>query len=262
MDNIKSKNFLLTIVSVSTLIVAVIGATFAYFTAMVDSEEGAVNMVAAVYKVEMKDDTSLLKTALIPSAEKYVDMATIARRDANGDFVRPYEEDGKVITEKTACIDDNLNEICSIYTFTIQNPMTNATLPVYVTLNTTINTFSNLYFKVVDENKNVVMNAQRLVDDRPFELGSDGEKIYESGSRISPVVLSGIDVTLPKATTNGLGTVVPSEATFSIIMWIMETNTDQTKQDSNQMFAATLKIESSNADGGGITGVFTSAGEE
>ena len=57
----KGQYFIL-IVYVLTIVVTIIGATFAYFTAMVSSNENAVSMIAAEYKIELEDDTSLIKT--------------------------------------------------------------------------------------------------------------------------------------------------------------------------------------------------------
>ena len=201
---------------------------------------------------------------MIPSAELYVDRSTIERLDENGNFVKPYEKDGEVVTDKTACIDDNLNQICSIYTFTIINPMTTTDLPVYVTLNPTINSFTNLHFKVVDEDKNVVMEATRIVDDREYTYDKNGNKVYkEPGAKISPIVLSGINITLPKATKDETtGVITSSKATYSIILWIMETGKDQTIEDASQVFAGTITVQSSGANGGGITGMLTAGGEE
>jgi len=263
MNKKKKKQLFTLIIFIATIILITVGSTFAYFSATVSSEENVVSMTAAEFKVEMTDDTSLIKTGIIPSAEKYVDAATIQRLDENGDFIKPYEENGETITEDTACIDDNMYEICSIYTFTIINPMTTTDLPVYVTLNPTINSFSNLYFKVVDEKKNVVMEATHIKDDRSFTYDEAGNKVYETGARISPIALSGIDITLPKATKDeSTGTVISSQATYSIILWVMETGRDQTREDSSQVFAGTITIQSSGANGGGITGMLTAGGEE
>ena len=261
MDNKNKKQIFSLIVGIATIILVAVGSTFAYFSANVSSNEGALDATAAVFKVELVDDTSLIKTALIPSAEKYVDLATIPRVDENGEFLKPYEEDGNKITDKTACIDDNLNEICSIYTFTIQNPMTEYELPVYVTLTPTINTFKNLYFKVLDSEQNIVMGKTHIVDDREFTLDTNGDKVYEPDSKMSPIVISGIDITLPRATVTD-GKVVPSEATYSIVLWIDETGYDQTTEDSLQVFTGGVRIESSGSDGGGITGVMTAGGNE
>lgn len=262
MSKKKKKQLFSLIIAIATVILIGVGSTFAYFSATISSVENAVNMTAATFRVEMRDDMSLTKTSIIPSAEKYVDLSTIHRLDSENNFIHPYEQNGELVTEKTACIDDNLNEICSIYSFTVLNPMTDMELPISVKINPTINSFTNLHFKVVDEQKNVVMEATRLVDDREFTYDGSGNKVYQEGSKISPVLLSGIDITMPKATVGPGGEVIPSEATYSIIMWIMETGKDQTIEDSSQVFAATLTIESSNAGGNGITGVFTAGGEE
>lgn len=247
----KTKLFIL-IVYASTLIVTIIGATFAYFSASVSSDENAVSLTAGEFKIELTDDTSLIKSKLIPSAEIYVNRASYMRLDDNNNFIHPYEKDGQKVIEKTACIDDNLQEICSIYTFTIVNPMTTNELPARVTLHPTINSFANLYFKVVDNEKNVVMEATHIVNEKTPE-----------GEKPSSIILDGIELTLPKATKDkDSGKVIPSTATYSIILWIMETGTDQTIEDGSQVFAGSIQVESIGADGGGITGVFSAGGEE
>lgn len=252
MDKKKKKIIFILIITIATIILIAVGSTFAYFSATIASEENAVSLGAAVFTLDLEDDTSLIKTQVIPSAEKYVDMSTIQRLDENRNFIKPYRENGDLIVEKTACVDDNLNEICSIYTFTVINTMTDMDLPLYVTLNPTINTFENLYFKVVDEEKNVVMEGTPIKNEQA--------ETNEEASNI--VALTGIN-TLPKATNDqDTGNIIPSKATYSIIIWIMETGKDQTPQDSGQIFAATLNIMASGSDGQGITGVFSAGGIE
>ena len=130
--------------------------------------------------------------------------------------------------------------------------MTTNELPARVTLHPTVNSFSNLYFKVVDKEKNVVMGATHIINEKT-----------EEGEKPASIVLDGINVKLPKATKDQkTGDVIPSTATYSIIIWIMETGEDQTIEDSSQVFAGTIQVESIGADGGGITGVFSAGGEE
>ena len=62
--------------------------------------------------------------------------------------------------------------------------------------------------------------------------------------------------TIPKAINKD----TPSEATYSIVMWVEEIDEDQTTQDSGQIFAGGIIIETAGADGNGITGVFTAGG--
>lgn len=255
-ENSKNKNLLIVLIFIATAILIAVGATFAYFSATVSSNENAISMTSAEFSLELDDDISLIKGNLIPSEERYVDIAA-KRVDANG-FIKPYEENGELVTEGTTCIDDNLNEICSIYTFTLINRMTDTDIPLYITLNPTMNNFENLYFKILDENLNEVMSKTHLVDDRPYELDENENKVYDPDSRISPVVLTDINTTLPRATDSEH----PSSVTYSIVMWIDENHRNQNDTDSGKIFASTLVAMASGANGSGITGVISAAGND
>ena len=246
--NNKTRNFLLFI-TVANIFIISVGATFAYFGAITESNENAINLETAVFELGLEEDTSLTKRQIIPSAEIYVDYGTIKRIDENKNFIKPYEENGKLITKETVCIDDNLNEICSIYTFTILNPMTEYELPVYVTIKPSINTFENLHFKVLDEEKNIIMEKTPM------------KQNDQTDDRL-PVALKNLKK-LPKATEDpNTGEVIPSRGTYSIVLWVDETGTDQTDTDSGKMFAGTINVMSGNENGTGITGVFSVVGTE
>jgi len=277
MKDKKKKLILLSLITFSILILAVVGSTFAYFTATISSDEGAVGSTAAEFSIDLIDDTTLIKSSLIPSAERYVDIAST--RKNGDDFVKPYKDPntGLTVLDKTACIDDNLAEICSIYTFTVVNEMTKNDAPIYVSLKPSTNTFENLYIKVLDADKNIVENSKiQLIDDRYETEVIDGVIKYkkdEEGNwipktnfaslEIAPISIASITDVLPKATTNEeTGEIIPSTATYSIVMWIMETGTDQTKADGEKVFAATLNVNVGSANGGGITGVFSAGGTE
>lgn len=259
MNDRKKKGILFVIAFIATLVLIAVGATFAYFSATISSADNAVNVGAAMFRIDFDDDVSLIKGNVIPSIEEYVDIAS-KRVDGQGKFLKPYEdsETGKMVIANTACIDDNLNEICSLYTFTISNPLTNVDLPLYITLNTSVNSFENLYFKVLDSNLNEVIGATHLVDDREYTLDGENNKVYASGSTISPVVLTNINKKLPKATDSEH----PSSVTYTIVMWIMETNTNQNTSDGGKVFASTLHVSASGPGGQGITGVISAAGTE
>ena len=269
MDAKKRKLLLFALIAIAMIILIGVGATFAYFNATISSNENAVSVTAAEFKIDLEDDISLIKSNVIPSIEEYVDIAS-KRVDSDGNFLKPYEnEDGKTITDGTVCIDDNLNEICSVYTFTVINSMTDNDLPLYMTLNPSINTFENLYFKVLDDDLNEVISATRLIDDR-YEIDSEtgGYLKDDNGNLIkkanfdeltaSPVVLTNINKTLVKAQDEN----TPSTVTYSIVIWIMETGKEQNETDAGKVFASTLHINASGANGKGITGMISAAGEE
>lgn len=256
-NNGKKKILLFIIVFFAVAILVAIGSTFAYFSTMVSSDPNAVNVRAAEFKLGLEDDITLIKSNVIPSEERFVDIAA-KRTDENG-FIKPYDDgEGNLVTEGTACIDDNLNEICSIYTFTLINELTETDIPLYVTLNTNVNTFQNLYFKVLDSELNEVIGKTHLVDDREYTLDENENKVYAEGATISPVVLTNINNTLPRATDSEH----PSKVTYSIVMWIDENNLNQNETDGGKIFASTLLATAAGTNGGGITGVIAAAGTE
>lgn len=257
MSESKNKKILLFIILLfAAAILIAAGSTFAYFSSSISSNENAISMKAAEFHLDFSDDTSLIKGNVIPSEERFVDLAA-KRVDENG-FIKPYEENGEIVTSNTACIDDNLNEICSIYTFTLSNSMTDSDLPLYITLDTTMNNFENLYFKILDSNLDEVMSKTHLVDDRHYTLDENNQKVYDANATISPVVLSDINTTLPRAVDSEH----PSSVTYSIVIWIDETFENQTEADSGKIFTATLNASVSGSSSGRITGIILAAGTE
>jgi len=277
MNEKKKKIVLLTLIAFSLIILVAVGSTFAYFSATISSEEGAVGMTAAEFSIDLDDDISLIKGSLIPSIEKYVDIASTRKNGT--DFAKPYEDPqtGLMVFEETACIDDNLAEICSIYTFTVINEMTKGKVPIYVTLIPSTNTFENLYIKVLDSEKNIIENSTIHIIDNRYETeiidGVEKFKRNEDGSlipkdnfnklEITPVNIDSIKEVMEPATKDEeTGEIIPSTATYSIVMWIMETGEDQTDADGEKVFAATLNVNVGGTAGGGITGVFSAGGSE
>lgn len=279
MDNKKKKTLFGIIMAAATIILIGVGSTFAYFSASVTSEN-SITASAAEFELDLKDDVSLIKSRLIPSEERFVDIATNEKRYKDGAFIGPYkesEESTEEITKGTACIDDNLYEICSIYSFTITNPNLNNDLPLYITLDQSINTFENLYFKVLDSELNTVIEATQLIDSRyktyeytnpetnvksiKYEKDEDGISWIKKDNfdelKIESYVLTNLNKDLPRTTdeTN------PSKVTYHIVLWINETHDDQTEVDSGKVFAAKVTA-ATGPEGTGITGVFTATGTE
>ncbi len=254
-ENNDKKKLLVILIFIAAAILLVVGATFAYFSTTITSNENAISLRSTEIELGFEDDTSLIKRNVIPSEERFVDIA-VNRTDANG-FLKPYENNGNMVTAGTACIDDNLNEICSIYTFTIINNMTDTDIPLYITLNQNINEFENLYFKVLDSSLNEVIGKTHLVDDRPYTIEGD-TKVYDPDDRITPIVLTEINTTLARAVDSSH----PSTVTYSIVMWVDENFQEQNATDGGKVFASTLHAIASGANGQGITGVISAAGND
>ena len=117
------------VIGVATLVVAIVGATFAYFTASQASNNGDITGNAAsvsfglrVVRAETTDQTN---GGLIPMSNSMVESA-----------VNLGGLPGGTGSNKAACVDDNGNSVCQIYKVTVTNTSSAALfLDGYVTLN-------------------------------------------------------------------------------------------------------------------------------
>ena len=100
------------VIGVLTLIVAIIGASLAYFSINAKSEDNALTVKAATVKIVYEDGDKLNVTNIIPSDQ------TIALRT----FTRTGDDDGQGGTYKT-CIDDKGFTTCGYYDFTLKQTL-------------------------------------------------------------------------------------------------------------------------------------------
>ena len=107
------------VIGVATLVVAIIGATFAYFTAtasnnnVITGNMATINFGLSVKKVTNADE---LRKGMIPMSNNMVEAAV--SKQSNG-----------------ACLDDNGNAVCQVYEITVTNTGTASLfLDGYVTL--------------------------------------------------------------------------------------------------------------------------------
>ena len=151
-DNRKGNGIFLGIVGVATLIVAIIGASFAYFSAQASSAEGAVNLTAyefnaglslrEIYPSDAKlipvDPTTVIENATAPNNTNLAYALNVAKK----------------------CTDDAGFKICALYEITITNGgATNLTLEGKIVTNTNeaaersgATAFSNLTYRPVTKN--------------------------------------------------------------------------------------------------------------
>lgn len=228
------KTALIFIVIVAMVILIISGATFAWFSALISSENNAVNLSSATLDISLVEDLSLIKGRVIPSAEEYVDIAS------------KYRNESGEIDKNKYCIDDNGYEICSVYKFTVINNSLDNPVPLYFTLKPNINNFTYLYFKVLDSDFNEVMGKTHLDN-------IEGKTEEE----INSIVLTPLNKVLEASTS----ITDPSFVTYYIVMWVDEINENQTELDSGRTFASTLFVEAG-TDGKGVTGMMVANGTE
>ena len=254
MENKKGNGIFLGVIGVATLIVAIIGATFAYFSASTNSAEQAISVNSTQLSLGYSDDTSKLKTNLIPATDE------IAKFGATNT---------EHIASKGACIDDNGNEVCGVYDFFVGNPSGTTAQKIYANITVVTNTFDNLYFTILDEKGEVVIPATNFKgtgqnDDRTVTYTQkEGKavlelKALEQTLLASPsTVADGDKNDASKYTLKESGT-DKNFRKYKVIIWIRESGEDQTTADAGQAFSAGINI-TTEGSGTGVTGVIAAA---
>lgn len=104
------------VIGVLTLIVAIIGASFAYFSINATSRDDALEVTAASVKIKYLDGDSVAMKNLIPS-EQNIALETYRRAVAG----EQYEDTGKGMVDYQVCKDDKGYTVCGYYDFELQN---------------------------------------------------------------------------------------------------------------------------------------------
>ena len=230
-NNNNGKGIFYGVIGVATLVVAIIGATFAYFAASTNSANNAVSAssstVSALDLNEVKDG---IKANLIPIDETNTKFPSVVGLDSD------------------SCKDDNNNNICSTYQFTVTNP-NEQDQQVYFYLEPSSNTFTNLHYTIFKGT--------------PTTYNVKGEQVTDGGKAANgAVVVKDTQLTVNSTTRislDNLSQVLPAKgsATYTIVLWIHETGADQTTTDAGKSFAGGVRISTGvlGADGNATSGV-------
>ena len=118
MENSKGRGIFLGVVSVATLIVAIIGATFAWFSASVGSGENDVNLTAYQFDAELTVDR-VFPTAENASKKIIPFVPDKVLREGQGDQTNNMHYALNEATNK--CVDSSGYLVCSLYKITVTN---------------------------------------------------------------------------------------------------------------------------------------------
>ena len=254
MENKKGNGIFLGVIGVATLIVAIIGATFAYFSASTSSANNAISVNSTQLSLGYSDDTSQLKTNLIPAADE------IAKFGATNT---------EHIASKGACIDDNGNEVCGVYDFFVGNPSGTTAQKIYANITVVTNEFTNLYFTILAETGKVVIPATNFKgtgqnDDRTVTYTEkEGKAVLELKALEQTLLASPSTVAADNKNDASKYTLKESGTDknfrkYKVIIWIRESGEDQTTADAGKAFSAGINI-TTGGSGTGVTGVIAAA---
>lgn len=214
MDNNKSRGIFLGVLSVATLIVSIIGATFAYFVASANGTTGAAQAGAA----------SVTNTLTLSEVVDYrQNMIPVTETIMKSSYKRTEAATGKGTGRcegYSAAGGNTVYNLCSIYQFTVSNKASIAQT-IYASLTANTNTFTNLKYCIFEGEAGTSDIAKVPCKNMPT-AGTTDSNIF---SEFIP------------ATT---GT-----HTYTLVMYINETTGDQTSADSGKAFTGTISITSS-----------------
>ena len=224
--NERNKGIFYGVVAIATLIVAIVGATLAYFSIYAGSSENAVGLTSRVVSIDYSDGQNVVVQELIPSAYNYV--------------VRSYESPKE---GKDVCIDDNDQEICSVYQFTVKNNADAVNLEMYLRVG--LNEFDNLKYMLYEINGNTKTNVydsmNTIVSSNILSYGLTKDAIGQRFSLAGYNEDNGAVVVYPLASGD--------EKTFELVIYLNEIGSQQ-NDEQGKSFAGTIEVEVN----GNITG--------
>ena len=272
-NNNNGRGIFYGVIGVATLVVAIIGATFAYFSASI-TRNGITNVKATTLSLEIEGEKSNFKTDLIPVETDGSNGAIFGR------YIGLAGADGN--SERKACKDDVGNSICSVYQFTVKNPNPTTAQTVVGSMKVSQNTFKHLYYAVFKgDDKTIPTEKYNLINGAasatvhsgagPQGTGA-GQEPSAVGTLVVPkthIVATADQSSAPAGTgrdgvynwSNTLETLAANggNTTYTVVIWLEESGSDQTTEDAGMSFAAGVTF-TSNTGAGGVTGVITSAG--
>jgi len=255
MSDNRKRDIFYGVVAVATLIVALIGATLAYFSISVNSVENAVTGTAAKISIVYADGRDVIAQAdeLIPSSWDVVDKVYNNKKDNIGT---------EFSTDDNICIDSNGKQVCSIYRFSIKSDSTTE-YDAFATLNSELNGFTYLNYAVRDVNSGAWLDLddqsskflpiskcdngddENLTDCTGLDDKDGKTKVYNYKNSLFGKTLVGND---PKFVTVE---VTETEKVYDVVLFILDNDQPQ-NEDQGQQFYGTIFVDVS--DGSTIKG--------
>ncbi len=138
------------IIGIATLLIAILGATFAYFSATARSKENDVTVKSAYVSISYDGGTEIKASNLIPATQqvaltKYQKEVEAYNPDTDGEIVTDYDVYKNDPNRK--CVDSKGKEVCYVYQFSvISDGAEGENTDILATVKVNKNEFSNLSY--------------------------------------------------------------------------------------------------------------------
>lgn len=161
------------VIGVLTLIVAIIGASLAYFSINAKSDTDALTVKAATVKIVYNDGDKLNVENIIPSS-KEVALRTLTRSGQDNGEEGTY----------TACVDDKGYNVCGFYDFTLTNEGPNTMVVTAKVLPTALKQEIKEEDVVTQEAETPFTNLKFTLYDRSNVSDKTGTGMFDNGTEL------------------------------------------------------------------------------
>ena len=248
--NRKGPGTFYAVLGVATLLVAIVGATFAFFSAnaSADIPEGT---IAAAGGVDLE---------VTPITNTNTNLVPLNLRLEDTDGVDTVDQFGSAMTAK--CIDENGNNVCQVYRIVVTNKSTTSTISVRGQLTLTSGA-KNVYWRLIGATDDGAETPAMLTGST-VEYSTDVLATAEGG--MGNLTVGGNSVN--PAGETGTGKDVASHtlganasATYYVVIWLEEMGKAQENDDASKTFNGSVFFSAVDANGNntGITASFTQA---
>ena len=252
-NNNNGRGIFYGVIGVATLVVAIIGATFAYFTAEITRNNAIANVKSTKLSLDIINEDSNFRTDMIPV-------------DATGNGTVFSTFPGLDDTEDlkgSGCRDLVGNSICSVYQFTVEIPSETVAQTVVGSLKVDLNGFTNLSYALFKGSDTQI-------------LASDGKYNVDAKETVTTVISQGgtkqVDSDPGTLIHKGVFGAAESEikwpntlekleaeetTTYTVVVWLEEAG-EANDAEQDQSFTASITFTSDTGEGG-VTGVLTTS---
>lgn len=235
-ENRKGPGIFYAVVGVATLVVAIIGATFAYFSASASDNTNITGNTAQAGGVDLE---------ITPVTATGADMVPL---NLLGDDMKAAPATGDQFadaigaTKGASCVDSNGNNVCQVYSIKVTNKSTTSTIQVRGTLSLASEA-TNMKWQLLTN----ATSTERAAFATIVGTGTAGD-ITVGGNT------GGTGATAASQTLEA-----SADATYYVLVWLEETGSAQEKADANKTFKGTVNFEAVDAQGNtsGLTASFT-----
>ena len=144
------------VIGIATLLIALLGATFAYFSATARSKENDVTVKSAYVSISYDGGTEIKASNLIPSTQtvvlnKYMKDVPVYNPEVDGDLILEYDRYNTEDMKDRKCVDAKGKEVCYVYQFSVRSDgVEGNTTDIIASLKINKNQFTNLSYVIYE----------------------------------------------------------------------------------------------------------------